>query len=109
MSWDIRLEGAGDVESHTEGGTIALGGSTEAILNVTYNYSEVTKLVNFKFADLDGLKASETIPTLMRVVEVLGDRPNRDYWAPTPGNAGHAATVLLKWAKQYPDGIWRVS
>lgn len=120
MSWDITLEGAGPVEKHTEGGTYQLGGTKEASLNVTYNYTEVTKLViaewpygtdkPFRFADLNGRRAGDTIPVLTRVVEVLGNKPYApDYWAPTPGNAGHAASILLKWALRYPEATWRVS
>jgi hypothetical protein len=114
MSWDISLETpegqALQVAHPGEGGTYALGGSNEADLNVTYNYSEVTRLVSFHFRDnLHGKQAAWTIRELERVVRLLGDRPyEKDYWAPTPGNAGLACAVLLSWAVQHPEGIWRV-
>ncbi len=42
MSYDIDLSypesGLAQIPSHEEGGTYALGGSTNASLNVTYNY-----------------------------------------------------------------------
>ena len=31
-----------------------------------------------------------------------------DYWAPTPGNAGHALNILLRWAMEYPNGEWNI-
>ena len=30
-----------------------------------------------------------------------------DYWAATPGNAGKALNILLKWAKQFPDATFK--
>jgi hypothetical protein len=30
------------------------------------------------------------------------------YWKATPGNAGHALSILLEWAKIAPHGVWRV-
>ena len=112
MSWDVTLEGAGPVERREDGGTYALGGTTEANLNVTYNYSDAYKLVakSGSLVDLlDGKTASETIPELNRMVERLGGKRFEDYWAPTPGNAGYALSILLGWARQYPDGTWRVT
>jgi len=52
---------------------------------------------------------AEAEAILAHVVEVLGDEPYKtDYWAPTPGNAGHAAAILLGWAKLYPDATFEV-
>lgn len=114
MSWDIYLESkdgeALEVPHFEEGGTRVLGGSNDAHLNVTYNYSTVTKLVNFHFCgSLDGKRAAGTVDVLARVVDSLGTHRFNDYWAPTPGNAGHAASILLEWARLHPDGIWSVS
>lgn len=109
MSYDVYLENAGPVESFEEGGTYALGGTDQPELNVTYNYSEVYRLLDFGLRDLDGKRADDTLPTLQRIVDKLGTKTYPDYWAPTPGNAGKALARLLSWAKQYPDGIWRVS
>lgn len=108
MSYDVTLEGAGPVERFEEGGTYVLGGSEEASLNITYNYAEVYRLLDFSIRDLDGQTARETAERLAGLVEKLGTGKFEDYWAPTPGNAGHALNILLAWATQYPDGIWRV-
>lgn len=117
--WISLMDGAGgeavpcEVPSFAEGGTYAVGGTTEASLNVTYNYGECWRLVpgfeGFR-EQFDGKRAGETLDWLQAAVDVLGDRPYKpDYWAPTPGNAGHAAAILLGWARQYPDAVWRVS
>jgi hypothetical protein len=113
MSWWVSLrDNEGNiarVREHQEGGTLVVGGSAEADLNVTYNYSLVTRPIEFHFHDsLDGQKAEHTIDLLQRVVDKLGDKPADNYWAPVPGNAGHAAAILLKWAKQYPEYTWCV-
>lgn len=113
MSWWISLVNDDDstctVDPHAEGGTYALGGTPEAELNVTYNYSEVTRLVGFNFkGSLHGKKAKDTIPILADLVEKLGTTRFENYWAPTPGNAGYAASILLKWAREHPDAHWQV-
>lgn len=115
MSYDVSLEDESGtcvaVDRHTEGGTYAVGGTVDADLNVTYNYS----WFYFRYLDkkhglrwLSGKRASETIEKLEAAVKELGDNTYEDYWAPTPGNAGYALAVLLGWAKQYPDATWRV-
>lgn len=97
------------VEPHREGGTYAPGGIGEARLNVTYNYAECYRLFDFSLRDLQGKRAGDTIDTLAPIVDRLGTQQyQRDYWAPTPGNAGHALCVLLAWARQHPDAIWEV-
>ena len=95
------------VEIHSEGGTYALGGTDQAKLNVTYNYS----WFYYHFLDeqegirwLDGKTAKDCISRLENAVEVLGtSRYDKDYWAATPGNAGYVLNVLLGWARQHPD------
>ena len=112
MSYWIYLEKDGktvEVDNHSEGGTYVLGGTTEADMSVTYNYSMVTIPVGFRFSGLHDVSAADSIPTLERVVKELGTEQDDDYWAPTPGNAGYAANILLKWARQHPDAVWRVS
>jgi hypothetical protein len=96
------------VDKHTEGGQYAIGGSEEADLYVTYNYSEIYRLVNFHLRDLEGCCGSDSVEILERVVEKLGTKRFEDYWAPTLGNAGYAASVLLSWARLYPDAVWKV-
>lgn len=97
------------VERHTAGGTHVPRGTTLSELNITYNYSPRYKEHNFSLKDLQGQIASNTIDKLTTLVEELGTETNKDnYWDPCPGNAGHALSILLKWAKLYPDGRWEV-
>ncbi len=108
MSWWVSLNDPATsslvtVERFTDGGTYAIGGSTEADLNVTYNYGR-----HFDFNALDGKKAADTIPVLEEAVQRLGTEQDADYWNPTPGNTGHACAILLAWARQHPDAVWRV-
>ena len=107
MSWDISLcdeNGCVEVERFTEGGTYAIGGSTDADLNVTYNYGK-----HFDFRDeLHGKKAADVIPLLEAKVAELGTERDRDYWNPTPGNVGYTLALLLRWAQQYPDAVFDV-
>ena len=97
------------VNRHTEGGTYAVGGTKNAELNVTYNYSQVYSLVRFSLRDIGGKMAQEVILELKCVITALGTNRHNDYWAPTPGNAGYALSILLKWAKQHPDATFVVS
>jgi hypothetical protein len=107
MSYWIALEdenGPVQVESFEDGGTYVVGGSTEADLNVTYNYAR-----HFPFRDLHGQKARDTGELLLAAVQRLGTECDPDYWAPTEGNTGHACSILLAWAEQHPDATWRVN
>lgn len=102
------------VDNHQSGGVIAVGGSSQATANVTYNYSyfyynEIDEDEGFRW--LDGKEAGETIEVLESAVESLGDEPHRDvdsYWIPCPGNAGKQLKTLFEWAKQHPEAEWRV-
>jgi len=108
MSFDIALCRPGtaipvEVSLHEEGGTYAIGGTNDAELNVTYNYARY-----FPWRDLDGKTGAETETLLRAACAELGTTRDPDYWAATPGNAGHALSVLLGWAEAHPDGVWRV-
>ena len=112
MSYDVYLKKDGksvEVERHEEGGTYAIGGITKAELNITYNYSRIYSLVGFFLRELDGKFAKDVISELEILVRLLGTNLHEDYWAPTPGNAGHALSILLKWAKANPDAVFEVS
>lgn len=118
MSHDVSLMRDGqtvEVEHHAgEGGTYALGGSQSADLNITYNYSECYALCpRFqaigRVRGLDGMSGADAIPILAEAVEILGTKKYADYWAPTPGNAGYALSILLGWARQHPDAVFSVS
>lgn len=116
MSWDVSLECSECHrpveldEAHTEGGTYCVGGTTAADLNVTYNYSTHFRehLHPDGLAWLDGKPASETIDALAAAVEALGTVRDKDYWAPTPGNAGYALSILLRWARMSPEAVFVV-
>jgi hypothetical protein len=95
-----------DVDRFDEGGTHQVGGSTEADLNVTYNYAG-----KFYFRGLHGRAAKDTIPEMEEAVKRLevGPDDSDDYWQPTDGNVCRAVRTLLMWAKQYPDHKWNVN
>lgn len=104
------------VEPFSEGGTYVLGGSTVAELNITYNYSKLYYMALESRKGLRALhdqRAGDMIEHLECAVEMLctgmASRPSKDYWEPTPGNAGRALKLLLSWARQYPDAYFRVS
>lgn len=107
MGWSIALVDAdGDavqVPSHVAGSTIRVGGSACAELTVTYNYHP-----HFRFGDLKGRRAGDTIEELAAAVGRLGVEEDDDYWKATPGNAGAMCALLLSWAQRYPEAHWRV-
>jgi len=112
MSYNICLQKDSmtvQVPSHEEGGTYVLGGTTEAALNVTYNYGPLY----YKYLDkekgirwLYGKTGERTRLQLATAVAQLGTVKDPDYWAPTPGNAGYALSILLEWARLHPDAVW---
>ncbi len=100
------------VAAHSEGGTYVSGGTTRAELNVTYNYGAfyfetIDRGLGLRF--LDGKLGKETIAVLQDAVHKLGVERDSDYWAGTRGNAGHALSVLLGWARQHPEARFKVS
>ncbi len=113
MSYDINLSypesGRAQVETFAEGGTYVLGGSTDASLNVTYNYGSfyyeyLDKELGIRW--LYGKQAKDTVERLQHAVEALGTERSDDYWEKTPGNAGYALSILLSWARLHPDASW---
>lgn len=100
------------MDSHEDGGTYVLGGTNQACLNITYNYSkffydtlDAEKGLRF----LNGMTAENVTPLLEVSVLALGTERDNDYWKATEGNAGYALSILLKWAKQHPRGIFEVT
>lgn len=113
MSWWVYLNDENgspvDVEPFIEGGTYQQGGCIRGVLNVTYNYSKLFRMAGLNLAlSLHGKIAKDTMPLLQKAVDTLGTDQYKDYWAPTPGNAGYALSILLGWAKQHPEGVWEV-
>lgn len=136
MSYDIYLKNPVtgdtlelDAPHHMRGGTYAVGGTTDAHLNVTYNYAPQFFRV---FEPLDkpratapdwmhkrgddsqvrgvrtiyGLTGAESLPVLDRAIAALGDDVDADYWKATDGNAKRALVQLRALAAMRPDGLW---
>lgn len=99
-----------DAPHQMKGGTYALGGTTEAHLNVTYNYFPHYYRVfggEKGIRTIYGMTGAESIPVLTNAIAQLGDDVDDDYWAPTEGNAKQALTQLLALAQLRPDGVWQ--
>lgn len=135
MSYDIGLyktknstDDPVEVEMFAEGGTQVMGGSSQAELNITYNYSWFYYLLLDEKNGLRwlyGKQAKDCIERLRTAVGKLGKNQyvvhdegyqfndpgthhltHIDYWASTPGNAGHALDILLRWASEHPEAYF---
>lgn len=116
-----------DAPHHMRGGTYAVGGTTMAHLNVTYNYSKQFSRVFDVLTEprqkspewmredggkvggirtIYGLTGAESIPLLDAAISKLGDDVDPDYWKPTEGNAKRALVQLRALAAMRPDGLW---
>jgi hypothetical protein len=91
-----------------KGGTYAIGGTTEAWLNVTYNYSQIFYRVMGErgIRTIYGLKGKEAALILEEAIKQLKNDVADDYWEPTEGNAQVALRNLLQLAYMCPDGIF---
>ncbi len=90
------------------GGTHAIGGTTEAWLNITYNYSNHFYRIFGKkgIREIYGLSGADSIPILETAIFWLNDDVTKDYWESTEGNAKRSLLQLKALAKMRPDGIW---
>ena len=97
-----------DSPHQMRGGTYAIGGTTAAGLNVTYNYGVHLWRVLGEggITALYGKTGAETIPMLESAISQLGDDVSDDYWEATEGNAKQALCHLLAMAKMRPDRVW---
>ena len=86
----------------------AIGGTTEAHLNITWNYGGHFRRVlgDGGIRSIYQKTGADTIPVLQYAAEQLGDDTDEDYWKPTEGNAKAAILQLLAMAKMRPDGVW---
>ena len=115
MSWWVSLEESGkpvEVSRHEEGGTYVSGGTTEADLSITYNYSphyyeQLDPEMGLRF--LHEKQAKDVIEKLEEAVSKLGTERNKDYWKATSGNAGYALFILLMWAFDNPTATFHVN
>ena len=117
MSYDIYLidpktKKTIELPRHSiKGGTYALGGTEEAWLNITYNYS--IHLCHAFAHDkgvrcIYGMTTEESIPVLKIAISRLGDDVHENYWEPTEGNAKEALRGLLNLALLAPAGsVWK--
>jgi hypothetical protein len=116
MSYDIYLNDPTTGETiefdhphDIKGGTYACGGTSEAWLNVTYNYSKhfyrtIDKELGIR--KLYGMSGAESIPLLENAIGQLKGDVSSDYWESTEGNARRSLHGLLAFAKARPDGTW---
>lgn len=116
MSYDISLCDPVDgeviqleVPHMIRGGNYAIGGTTEAWLNVTYNYSKhFYRVFGEKgVRTIYGMTGAESIPIIKAAMDQLSDDVSQDYWEATEGNAKKALAGLLAFAQLRPDGVWK--
>lgn len=137
MSYDILLRDPVtkdtvhfDSSHQMAGGTFAVGGTTEAWLNITYNYAKWYR-IDGVFPDkgedyngirsIYGLSGADSIPVLKHAIQTLEnmdedlveeqkkefeDRGVYGYWMPTRKNAIRPLYQLLAMATMRPDAIW---
>lgn len=116
MSYDLYLRDPVSKESlhldrphQMKGGTYVIGGTTEAHLNITWNYGPHYYRVLDKelgIRVLYGKTGAESQALLKDAIAKLGDDVDPDYWKPTEGNAKRALTQLFALAQLRPDGVW---
>lgn len=112
------------------GGTYAVGGTSEAWLNVTYNYAywyykdgvfPEIEGKNRGIRTIYGMNGAESIPVLKNAIKAMESRTDdiseeerkeyeekgaTDYWMPTRENAIKPLYQLLAFAQLRPDGVW---
>lgn len=137
MSYDIYLKDPVTGETleleaahHMRGGTYAMSGTTEAWLNITYNYENWyyrpgvfarTRKASKGIRTIYGMTGAESIPVLRKAVrklesmtEDISVEERREYeeqgvtgyWMPTRENAIRPLYQLLALAQMRPDGVW---
>ena len=132
MSYDIYLKDPVtkeviefDEKHEMKGGMYAIGGTKEAWLNITYNYSK-WYYKDYAFGErgirsIYGMSGAESIPVLKKVIKGLEsskeDLSNEEkqayiennvsgYWLPVKENTIKPLYQLLSMAQMRPDGIW---
>lgn len=137
MSYDISLRDPirketihFDTLHQMRGGTYVVGGTSEAWLNITYNYSRWYYKEGV-FPDngedyrgirsIYGLSGADSIPILENAIKALEDMDEdlteeeirnyeehniKGYWLPTRENAIKPLYQLLAMAKMRPDAEW---
>ncbi|MEG2252933.1 MAG: hypothetical protein RSC98_07815 [Clostridia bacterium] len=115
MSYGIRLQDPVTKETilfdephDMRGGTYAIGGTREAWLNITYNYTVHYLIVLGErgIRTIYGMTGAESIPVLQAAADKLGDDVTKNYWDKTEGNAKRPLFQLIAMAQMRPDGVW---
>ena len=110
MSYDVRLKDPKTNETiifdkphQIKGGTYEVGGSYEAWLNLTYNYSEILdRVLSGGIRGLYRKTAKESMPILFKAMSKLKDDVDDDYWKATEGNVKVALQGLFELALMSP-------
>jgi len=112
MSYDVyfidpKTKEVAECHHDIRGGTFAVGGSTEAHLNITYNYSGIfTKVFgDGGIRNLYDKKSDEVIIMLTHAIMLLEADETEDYWEATEGNARRALLNLRMLAVLNPDCV----
>jgi hypothetical protein len=92
-----------------KGGTYQVGGTSDASLNITYNYSNhyYRTMGEKGIRSIYGLTGLQSIPLLDAAISQLGNDTDPDYWTSTEGNAKRPLIQLKTLATLRPDGIWK--
>ena len=90
------------------GGNYVANGTTEAWLNVTYNYGNHFRRIFGEegIRTIYGMTGAESIPIIKNAISQLSDDISPNYWEPTDGNVKKVLLSLLSFAQMRPDGIW---
>ena len=75
---------------------------------MTYNYAQhfCRVLGRRGIRAIYGMTGGESIPVLRKAIAALADDVDKDYWAPTEGNAKQALLQLKALAHLRPEGVW---
>lgn len=137
MSYDITLNDPVtketinfDTPHQMTGGNYCVGGTTEAWLNITYNYSKWyykdgvfpdKNGENWGIRTIYGMSGAESISILENAIKTLESMTEdlteeeieeyvnsgaEGYWMPTRVNAIKPLYQLLAMARMRPDGVW---
>ena len=132
MSYDIYLtDPVTNDPLELDGAHHMRGGTTEAWLNITYNYADWyyrpgvfarTKKASKGIRTIYGMTGVESIPVLKKAIsklksmdeDISDDKRQKceahgatGYWMPTRENAIKPLYQLLAMAQMRPDGVWR--
>lgn len=114
MSYDICLrDSTGNVLESDEphdiaGGTYAVGGTTRAEIDITYNYAPTfyALLGDRSIRSIYGMTGADSLPVLKAAADKLSGERGGDYWASTDGNVKAALLDLVRLAEMFPAGVW---